>query len=268
MRYGWISSNLVDLWARPRFNSERASQLLFAQPVRVLAEKSGFYSVATTDGYRGWVDRRFVQPLRRSEFKNYANGLTSFVDAPQARLYNGNGRAAGAPYFVYYGTRLFTRSTNDSFAKVILPGELSFLIKKTLLVPINRYNLRKITGRMVVAQASRFLGVPYLWGGVTTAGFDCSGFVQTVLSRFGVNIPRDTKDQIHVGVKVERNSIKTGDLLFFKRHVGFAMGRDKILHSSAGGGGVRINSLTPDGIDYREDLDRDFNQARRWLCSS
>jgi len=267
MRYGWISSNLVDLWVRPRFNSERASQLWFGQPVRVMAEKSGFYSVRLTDGYQGWVDKRFVRPIS-SEFKKYISHLTSFVIAPRARLYNGNGRAAGAPFFLYYGTLLFTRSTTGSFARIILPGETGFLIKKTHLVPINRNNLRRITGQMVVAQASRFLGVPYLWGGVTTAGFDCSGFVQTVLSRFGVNIPRDTKDQIHVGEKVERDCIKTGDLLFFKRHVGFAVGRDKIIHSSAGGGGVRINSLVPNGIDYREDLDRDFNQARRWLCSS
>jgi len=54
-------------------------------------------------------------------------------------------------------------------------------------------------------------------------------------------------------------------LLFFQRHVGFAIGRDRIIHSSVGGSGVRINSLNPDMKDYRPDLDRDFATARRVL---
>jgi cell wall-associated NlpC family hydrolase len=54
-------------------------------------------------------------------------------------------------------------------------------------------------------------------------------------------------------------------LLFFKRHVGFAIGRDRVIHSSVGGSGVRINSLRPGADDYRPDLDRDFATARRIL---
>ena len=76
-------------------------------------------------------------------------------------------------------------------------------------------------------------------------------------------MPRDTKDQINSGVKIDRDKVKTGDLLFFDRHVGFAIGKNKIIHSSVSGGGVRINSLMSDTKDYRKDLDESFKTARR-----
>jgi cell wall-associated NlpC family hydrolase len=78
-------------------------------------------------------------------------------------------------------------------------------------------------------------------------------------------MPRDTKDQITMGERVDRDCIKTGDLLFFRRHVGLAIGRTHLVHASRGGGGVRINALVPGLPDYREDLDRDFVQARRMI---
>jgi cell wall-associated NlpC family hydrolase len=76
-------------------------------------------------------------------------------------------------------------------------------------------------------------------------------------------VPRDTRDQISVGQRVERERIKSGDLLFFRRHVGLAVGRTHIIHASRGGGGVRLEALVPGLPVYREDLDRDFAQARR-----
>ena len=265
MRYGYIKSNLVDLWTAPKFNSERASQLLFGQPVRIEKERAGHYFVRLNSSYTGWVDKRFVELISRAEYGSYTKGVNSFVIASQAAIYDFNGRSRPAPFFVYYGSKLFTRSTKKGFARIILPGKPGVLIKKSNLVPINRSSARKVTGRELVGEASRFLGVPYLWGGVTAAGFDCSGLVQTILARYGIAVPRDTKDQIRIGRKVARECITTGDLLFFKRHVGFAIGKSKIIHSSVGGGGVRINSLVPDGPDYREDLEREFHQARRIL---
>ena len=121
---------------------------------------------------------------------------------------------------------------------------------------------------MIIAEAKKFIDIPYLWGGISYPGFDCSGFVRTILAQFGISVPRDTKDQIRLGEAIGRDQVKTGDLLFFKRHVGFAIGRDGIIHSSVGGNGVKVNSLTPGKEDYREDLDRDFYQARRVICFS
>lgn len=268
MIYGWVNSNLVDLWTEPTFNSERASQLLFGQPVKLLKEKTGHYFIELTDGYRGWADRRFITQTLGEEFKRYRRELNTFVTASKAGLFDSTSRKPVPPYYLYYGSTLFTRSTKSGHARIILPDNVSFLIKKTNIVPINGKSTRQVTGRDLIKEASRFLGVPYLWGGVTSAGFDCSGLVQTVLARFGIKVPRDTKDQILVGRPVYRRDIITGDLMFFERHVGFAIGKNKVLHSSVGGGGVRVNSLNKEAPDYREDLDRNFKQARRVTCSS
>ncbi|MCK4632599.1 MAG: C40 family peptidase, partial [candidate division Zixibacteria bacterium] len=72
-----------------------------------------------------------------------------------------------------------------------------------------------------------------------------------------------TKDQIKEGCEIERDQMKHGDLIFFDRHVGIACGEDSIVHASLGGGGVRVNSIRPGGVDYRQDLDRDYRTTRR-----
>ncbi len=268
MKYGWVSSNLVDLWTQPMFESERATQLFFAQPLKIRKEKAGHYFVELRDSYTGWVDRRFVRQITGSAYTRYITNLNCCIKSVSATLYDRLGKTVVEPFHLYYGNQLFTRDTKSGLARIILPDKSALSIKKSNLVPINKASARQVTGRDLIKEASRFLGVPYLWGGVTSAGFDCSGLVQTVLARFGISVPRDTKDQILVGQRIERNCIKTGDLLFFERHVGFAIGKNKVIHSSVGGGGVRINSLIRGDVDYREDLDRDFNQARRLLCSS
>jgi cell wall-associated NlpC family hydrolase len=150
-------------------------------------------------------------------------------------------------------------------AEVVLPNGGAVLLKAGALRPIDSNMTPSVTGRLIVREAQKFLGTPYLWGGLSPAGFDCSGLVRAVFARFGRYVPRDTKDQINAGHKVPRECIKSGDLVFFERHVGIAIGQSRIIHASLAGGGVRINSLVPGTADYREDLDNRYSQARRIL---
>ena len=264
MKYAFVTTNLLDLWAEPRFNCERLSQLLFGEVVRVESEKDGYCHVIQDDGYRGWVDKRFLGFLTKSDAEAHKNDLSFIISSASARVYSKTRRLT-PPFTLYYGTRLAVRQDREDLARVILPHGMQLYIKKSGIRPIIGPKAEKPTGPMIVAEARRFLGVPYLWGGITACGFDCSGLVRAVYSRFGICLPRDTKDQITVGQKVERQSIRTGDLVFFKRHVGIAIGKASLIHASLGGGGVRINSLVREGPNYREDLDRDFITARRLL---
>lgn len=263
MKYGYVNTNLLDLWDRPKFNSERLSQLFFGETVTVTGNRKGYLKIRQTDGYTGWVDERFVVPVLKKETDSYLRQINSIVSANTAVLYGPVGNKTTAPFFLYYGTRLVVQRKKNGYVRAVLPDKRAVFLKSLNVRPINKKMDGKIKGTQLVREASKFLGVPYLWGGVTPAGFDCSGLVRTVCSRFGIVLPRDTKDQVKAGVKIERTEIKTGDLLFFDRHVGFAVGPDKIIHCSVGGGGVRINSLQAGQPDYREDLDRNYNQARR-----
>lgn len=265
MRYAWVTTNLLDLWAKPRFDSGRASQLFFGEVVKVESEQKGFCRVRQADGYAGWADARFLAAMSQATYKKYLANSNAIVVASTARLYDRRGKPTVSPHLLYYGTRLRIKAGRAGFARIVLPDNGAVLVKANNIKPINRRITSSLPGSRLVAEAKRFLGVPYLWGGVTTTGFDCSGLVRTIFSRFGVYMPRDTKAQISMGERVERDCIKTGDLLFFRRHVGLAIGRTHLVHASRGGGGVRINALVPGLPDYREDLDRDFAQARRMI---
>lgn len=100
----------------------------------------------------------------------------------------------------------------------------------------------------VIATAKSYMGVPYVWGGESPSGFDCSGFTQYVLKKNGVSIPRVTADQFGAGVSVSKSNLRVGDLVFFTTykqgpsHVGFYMGGGQFIHASSSKG-VTISSL-------------------------
>lgn len=103
----------------------------------------------------------------------------------------------------------------------------------------------------VIEEAKKHIGVPYLWGGTTTKGFDCSGFTQYVFKQCGVTIGRTTKDQIKNGTSVSKANLKKGDLVFFKdtysgcvnpSHVGIYIGGNQFIHASSSKG-VTISNL-------------------------
>lgn len=265
MRYGWISTNLLDMRAKGDHHSERVSQARFGAPMRLGRSQSGFVCIREMDGYSGWVDKRFVVSIPSGrEFQKYWMSLDTVVVAPRVRVYDSTGRPV-PPFWLFYGTMLSLKKKKGALLAINLPGHNGLFVKRRNLRPISNCNGQTVTGPKVVAQARKFLGVPYLWGGVSPLGFDCSGLVQAVFRSYGVVLPRDTADQIGMGHDIPRAGIRSGDLLFFDRHVALALDRSRFIHASRGSGGVRIESLSASDPDYRADLDREFVKARRVL---
>ena len=101
----------------------------------------------------------------------------------------------------------------------------------------------------VISTAKKYIGVPYVWGGQSPSGFDCSGFTQYVLSKNGISVPRTAAEQYAVGTSVSKSNLRVGDLVFFTTykagpsHLGFYIGNGQFIHASSSKG-VTISSLS------------------------
>jgi len=260
VKYATVTTNLSDLWMEPRYNCERASQLFFLEPLKVGKQSGDYVLVEQADGYSGWANIRFLKELSKSEYEIELKSANALISTFDAKLVDKKNQPV-LPHFLYYGTRLkVTASLNDRYCIKQPSGKLVY-IKRNRVRSIKKKEI--VTGKKLVKEASKWLGVPYLWGGMTPAGFDCSGFLKQIFGQFNIYLPRDTKDQILAGKKVERHSIKIGDLLFFDRHVGLAITKEEIIHCSVGSAGVEIESIEPGRPGYRKNLDNAYAEARR-----
>lgn len=106
-----------------------------------------------------------------------------------------------------------------------------------------------VSDNAVIAYASNFIGTPYVWGGTSPSGFDCSGFTQYVYAHFGISLGRTTFDQINDGVQVSRDSLQTGDLVFFgtfedPHHMGIYVGNNTYIHAPRTGDVLKVSPMT------------------------
>jgi cell wall-associated NlpC family hydrolase len=118
------------------------------------------------------------------------------------------------------------------------------VVKKTP-APVRKLQQSTAFGLRVVKYAKRFLGVPYVYGGSTPHGFDCSGFVRYVYAHFGVSLPHSSYAQFGDGRRVARGRLRPGDLVFFDGlgHVGLYVGNGRFIHAPHTGTRVRIETL-------------------------
>ncbi len=253
-----VNIGVADVRAEPKSRSERVSQGLFNEIVEIIGEAPSFSQVRFADKYEGWMGRQFLTP-----YKEFSSEGPLIVQAGIATVYNNPDMASRKTCYIPYGCRLYGRMIRDFLEMQTERWGNVYIQQLDLIDESNTAPLSGAESDDIVIEAEKFLGVPYLWGGRSFFGLDCSGFVKLIYSRFACELPRDTKDQIKTGIETPRNEIRRGDLLFFPRHVALAISDTLFIHSSRSNGGVAYNSLNPDDKGYREDLDKSFKMARR-----
>jgi|GEM_PF-1309715 len=194
--------------------------------------------------------------------------------AGKAPLYAGPKAGAQVVAFVPYYTRVEVYDYAGKMYLVKAPdGTLGWVRGENLKIAGENPFVREAKppppatpGSQIVATARKYLGVPYVWGGTSADGFDCSGLVQTVFAENGISLPRGAGDQYRKGRKISKGGLKPGDLVFFHTytsgpsHVGIYAGDGKFIHAESSPRGVTVTPLAETYWDER------FLGARTWLA--
>jgi len=253
-----INTNVANLRLEPKFNSEKISQVLFNEPVEVLKKGEDYSFVRLSDNYEGYLKNNFISRDDDQEAGDH------IVSASIAIAYTGGDERAPAATMLPFTAMVKAKKRANNFVVTFSSRFGEIYIVADDLVPVGQTPiLSRATMPIFMDSIRRFIGVPYLWGGKSFFGFDCSGFAQTNFKFFGINLPRDTKDQINCGKEIKRQDIQPGDLLFFKRHVAIAISDKSFIHSSSSTNGVYINSFDKSKGNYLKHLDEGFITARR-----
>jgi SH3-like domain-containing protein len=274
---GIVSQSVANVRTKPGHAAEMGTQALMGTPVRILKEDDNWRYIQMPDEYLGWTDGRIVA-MSRAEYEAWAAKPKVVVTTEVGFVRSGRDPGSIPVTDIVAGSLLAFKAVGETHYEVEYPdGRTGFLPKEHGELYGSWLSATADTPERVLATAYRFFGVPYLWGGTSAKGMDCSGFTKTVYFLNGVMLPRDANQQVRVGEPVPTDNnmaaVRPGDLLFFGSraregrpervtHVGISLGGKRFIHTP-GGGGVSTNSMDPADPDYSKGRENGFLHARR-----
>ena len=225
---------------------------------------SGDWTAVTIDGKAGYVYSQYVtttDPNAGSSTGGSNPGSSTvtvtekdgYIKGNNVRFRSAASMSASILGEYNYGTALKITGTSGDWTAVTINGQAGYVYSQYVAegtISVSGAGNSSDLGNQIAQYALQYVGYPYVWGGTTPAGFDCSGFVQYVYKQFGYTLNRIACDQALNGVAVDINALQPGDVLCFYSgsdyigHVGIYIGDNKFVHASTSTTGVIISELS------------------------
>jgi gamma-D-glutamyl-L-lysine dipeptidyl-peptidase len=260
-KYGIVHVSVGNLRTKPEESSELASQMLMGMPLRILEKNKGWYRVQCPDDYIGWIDGSTMTQFSENEYAIYQSAKKVVFTKPFGFALNDTSSIIQPIRDLSFGNLLILQNIEKSFAKVTFPdGKTGYIKVDEILNSEDWLKTRKTEKETLVKNAYQMLGIPYLWGGTSFKGADCSGFTRMTFLASGMLLPRDASQQALLGETVsidsEFTNLSMGDLLFFGNlqtskvtHVAIWVGNKSFIHSS---GMIQVNSFDINSPNFDE----------------
>lgn len=283
---GVVNLSVANLRTQPRNQAEMATQLLLGTPVDLLYRQGGSYRVRTPEGYIAWAPASAITPKTTAEAAAWNRSDKVIFTNDHGYAYREANDESQRVSDLVLGNILLAGKAELGYVAITYPdGREGFVREDQVQTFDNWLATRNLVADNILEVAESMIGVPYLWGGTSNKGLDCSGFTKTAYYMNGLVIPRDASQQVLTGDPVEvltdgnadptkiLANLQPADLLFFAEakeenpnaritHVAIYMGNGEFIHAS---GSVRINSFLPDAANYDAHQNRTLVTARRYI---
>jgi hypothetical protein len=276
--WGIVYNSVVAVRFEPHHAAEMVTQALLGTHVELFEQRGNWRKVQLPDQYVGWIDGS-LKPVSRERLDNYLARPKIIVTAHYATAFEKPDHCSLPVSDLVAGNILVVQSLVNTFYLVRYPDGREAYVRESDALPVDEWLASvKLTGESIVKQALQLLGVPYLWGGTSTKGLDCSGFTKQVYLMHGIVLARDASQQAMQGESVDVgadfSNAQPGDLLFFVSkstdghpvervtHVAIYIGDKRFIHAS---GNVRIGSFDPADPLYDAFNTNRYSLAKRFI---
>ncbi|TXD48822.1 C40 family peptidase [Polaribacter sp. IC073] len=273
-------NSVINIRSAPKHSAELGTQGLLGMSLKVLDKEGDFYRIQTPDSYISWVDRGGIYRMNKGEFDTWNASKKVIFTKNFGYVYATKNSNSTIVSDITLGGLLKYVSEDASFYEVKYPDNRTGFIKKSEGIVYENWLQKLQPSKQNIETVARKLeGFPYLWGGTSSKGIDCSGFTKMVYLMNGFVIPRDASQQINAGKTVDASltfeGLEKGDLLFFGTkatttkkqrvtHVGIWLGNNKMefIHSA---GNVHFSSMDSTQANYDEFNKNRYLGSKRYL---
>ena len=281
--YALVNNSVANIRSAPKHSAELATQAILGTGLKVLKIDGDFYLVQTPDRYISWVDHGGVTLMTQEDYENWSTAPKLVYLKSFGHVYTSKNNDLEKVGDLVLGALLRLIGEDGDFFEVAYPdGRVGYVRREEAEIYLKWLDELHPSPERLELYARSLMGAPYLWGGTSSKGMDCSGFTKTAFRMNGLIIPRDASQQIMAGKDIDPDlsfeSLLKGDLMFFGKkatdstrqrvtHVAIWLGnnRGEFIHSS---GRVKIGSIDPKSTFYDEFNVNRYLGSRRYLGES